>query len=246
LQFGDADVMLAGGTEAALTPLGLAAYSSMSALCTTANESPQTASRPFDAQRSGFVMGEGAGVLLLETEEHAKARGARIYCELAGYAANCDGFAAISPEAAGVSEGEGMADCLRNAMSQAGVQPSDVQYLNAHGTSTEQNDKLETIAIKKAFGEHAHALKISSVKGALGHLLGASGAVEAAVCCKVLQTGAIPPTLNLDNPDPDCDLDYTPKTKYVAEEPINVAVSENLGLGGHNAALVFKRYDDAA
>ena len=238
LQLGDADVMLAGGTEAAVTPLGFAGFSSMRAMCADCNESPQTASRPFDADRSGFVMGEGAGVLLLETEEHAKARGAKIYCEMAGYAANCDAYHITAP----ALEGEGVADCLSSAMEQAGVSGTDVDYINAHGTSTPLDDKIETKAIKKVFGEHAKKLKISSTKGATGHLLGAAGGVEAAVCCKVLQIGEIPPTINLRNPDPDCDLDYVPNEKYVADRPLEVAISENLGFGGHNAALVFKRY----
>ena len=243
LQLGDADVMLAGGTEAACTPLGFAGMASMHAMCTTANDSPQTASRPFDAERSGFVMGEGAGVLLLETEEHAKARGAKVYAELAGYASNCDAAALVSAEPQ--PEGGGMADALQSAMRAAGVAPTDVQYINAHGTSDPVSDKCETMAIKSAFGEHASALKISSTKGATGHLLGAAGGVEAAVCCKVLQTGCIPPTINLQTPDPECDLDYTPNSKYVASEPLQVAVSDSLGFGGHNAALVFKRYDGA-
>lgn len=237
LQLGDADVMLAGGTEAAITPLGFAGFASACAMCTTGNDSPQTASRPFDADRSGFVMGEGAGVLLLETEEHAKARGARVYCELAGYAANCDAFHDTAHR-----EGEGMADCLLQAMRRAGVTPTDVDYVNAHGASTPLNDKLETVAYKRVFGDHVRALKISSTKGATGHLMGAAGGVEAAVVCKVLQTGSVPPTINLDTPDPDCDLDYVPKTKFVAEVPLDVAISDNLGFGGHNAALVFKRY----
>mmetsp|Transcript_30366 Transcript_30366/g.73880 ORF Transcript_30366/g.73880 Transcript_30366/m.73880 type:complete len:466 (+) Transcript_30366:2-1399(+) len=238
IQLGEADVMLAGGTEAAVTPLGFAGFTSMRAMCTTANDSPQTASRPFDADRSGFVMGEGAGVLLLESEEHAKARGARIYCEIAGYAANCDAYHITAPH----PEGEGMADCLISAVERAGLQMDDVDYINAHGTSTPYNDKFETMAYKRAFGDHAHKLKISSTKGAIGHLLGAAGGVEAAICCKVLQTGEIPPTINFQTPDPDCDLDYVPNTKFVSEKPLNVAISDNLGFGGHNAALVFKRY----
>jgi len=238
IQQGEADVMLAGGTEAAITALGFAGFTSMRAMCTTGNDSPQTASRPFDANRAGFVMGEGAGVLLLESEEHARARGARIYCELAGYAANCDAFHITAPH----PEGEGMADCLSSAMSSAGVAPTDVQYINAHGTSTPLNDKFETMAYKRVFGDHAHQIKISSTKGAIGHLLGAAGGVEAAICCKVLETSQVPPTINYETPDPDCDLDYVPNQKYVSEEPLEVAISDNLGFGGHNAALVFKRY----
>lgn len=236
LQLGEADVMLAGGTEAAVTPLGFAGFQSMGTMCVDGNDSPQTASRPFDAERSGFVMGEGAGVLLLETEEHAKARGAKIYCELAGFAANCDAYDMSA-------EGEGMSACLSSAMAQAGVAPTDVNYINAHGTSSPVGDKVETKAIKRTFGDHAKALKVSSTKGATGHLLGAAGGIDAAVCCKVLQTGSIPPTLNLKNPDPDCDLDYVPNNKYVSDTPIQVVVSESMGFGGHNAAVVFKRYE---
>jgi 3-oxoacyl-[acyl-carrier-protein] synthase II len=238
LQIGEADVMLAGGTEAAITPLGFAGFSSMRAMCTKGNDSPETASRPFDADRSGFVMGEGAGVLLLETEDHALKRGARIYCELAGYAANCDAHHITAPD----PEGAGMAHCLSTAMASAGVAPSDVDYINAHGTSTPMNDKFETLAYKRAFGEHAPKLKVSSTKGAIGHLLGAAGGVEAAICCKVLETGSIPPTINLQTPDPECDLDYVPNTKYVSKAPLEVSISDNLGFGGHNAALVFKRH----
>ena len=242
LQLGDADVMLAGGTEAPCTPLGFAGMASMHTM-SKANDSPETASRPFDADRTGFVMGEGAGVLLLETEEHAKARGAKVYAELAGYASNCDAAAALSPDPE--PAGGGMVDALQSAMRAAGVAPTDVQYINAHGTSDPVSDKYETDAIKSVFGDHASALKISSTKGATGHLLGAAGGVEAAICCKVLQTGCIPPTINLQTPDPDCDLDYTPNTKHEASEPLQVVVSDSLGFGGHNAALVFKRYDGA-
>lgn len=240
MQFGDADVMLAGGTEAAVTPLGFAGFAAMREMCTTGNDSPQTASRPFDASRSGFVMGEGAGVLLLETEEHAKARGAKIYCELAGYAANCDAFHTTTPR----PEGEGLADCLKVAMQAAGVEATDVQYINAHGSSSRGGDKTETMAIKLAFGQHASALKISSTKGATGHLLGAAGGVEAAISCKVLETGAIPPTINYETPDPDCDLDFVPNVRGDLGGTRKVVMSLNQGFGGHNAALVFKSYDD--
>ena len=241
LQMGDCDVMLAGGTEAAITPLGFAGFASMRAMCSDGNENPKTCSRPFDAERSGFVMGEGAGVLLLETEEHALKRGAKIYCELAGYAANCDAFHITAPH----PEGEGMSDCLQMAVESAGIKLTDVQYVNAHGTSTPLNDKFETMAYKRVFGDHAHKLKISSTKGALGHLLGAAGSVEAAICCKVIETGSMPPTLNYKTPDPECDLDYIPNVKFVSDKPIEVAISDNLGFGGHNAALVFKRYQKA-
>jgi 3-oxoacyl-[acyl-carrier-protein] synthase II len=241
LQMGDCDVMLAGGTEAAITPLGFAGFASMRAMCSDGNENPKTCSRPFDAERSGFVMGEGAGVLLLETEEHALKRGAKIYCELAGYAANCDAFHITAPH----PEGEGMSDCLQMAVESAGIKLTDVQYVNAHGTSTPLNDKFETMAYKRVFGDHAHKLKISSTKGALGHLLGAAGSVEAAICCKVIETGSMPPTLNYKTPDPECDLDYIPNVKFVSDKPVEVAISDNLGFGGHNAALVFKRYQKA-
>jgi len=238
IQYGEADVMLAGGAEATITPLGFAGFNSMRAMCTTSNDSPKTASRPFDADRAGFVMGEGAGVLVLESEEHALERGADIYCELAGYAATCDAHHITAPH----PEGEGMYICLKAAMDRAGVKPEQVGYVNAHGTSTPLNDKFETIAYKRAFEEHAHKIKISSTKGATGHLLGAAGGVEAAICCKVLQTSEIPPTINYRTPDPDCDLDYVPNEKYVSPAPLEVAISDNLGFGGHNAALVFKRY----
>ena len=244
IAMGDADVMLAGGTEACITPLTVAGFTSMRAMCTTGNDSPQTASRPFDADRSGFVMGEGAGVLLLESEEHALARGAKIYCELAGYNANCDAFHITAPH----PEGEGMSACLLGALDNAGLQYDDVDYINAHGTSTPLNDKFETLAYRVAFKEHAPKIKISSTKGAIGHLLGAAGGVEAAICCKVLEKNQIPPTINYNTPDPDCDLDYVPNVKYVPDRELEVAISDNLGFGGHNAALVFKRYrgSDAA
>jgi 3-oxoacyl-[acyl-carrier-protein] synthase II len=238
IQYGQADAVLAGGTEASVTPLGFAGFSSMRAMCTTSNDSPQTASRPFDADRSGFVMGEGAGVLLLESEEHALARGATIYCELAGYAATCDAHHITAPH----PEGEGMADCLIDAMANAGVDPTEVQYINAHGTSTPLNDKFETVAFKRAFGDHAPKIKISSTKGATGHLLGAAGGVEAAIVCKAIQKGIAPPTINYQTPDPDCDLDYVPNVAHTFTEPLEVAMTDNLGFGGHNAALVFKRY----
>jgi 3-oxoacyl-[acyl-carrier-protein] synthase II len=242
IQYGQADVVLAGGSEASITPLGFAGFSSMRAMCTSSNDSPQTASRPFDADRAGFVMGEGAGVLLLESEEHALARGATIYCELAGYAATCDAHHITAPH----PEGEGMADCLTDAMANAGVAPEQVGYINAHGTSTPLNDKFETMAYKRAFGEHAPKIKISSTKGATGHLLGAAGGVEAIIACKAIQTSTAPPTINYDTPDPECDLDYVPNVAHKFDEPLQVAITDNLGFGGHNAALVFKRYTPAA
>jgi 3-oxoacyl-[acyl-carrier-protein] synthase II len=241
IQYGDSDVVLAGGTEASITPLGFAGFSSMRAMCTNSNDSPKTASKPFDADRSGFVMGEGAGVLLLESEDHALARGATIYCELAGYAATCDAHHITAPH----PEGEGMADCLVDAMASAGIAPEDVQYINAHGTSTPLNDKFETLAYKRAFGDHAPKIKISSTKGATGHLLGAAGGVEAAIVCKAIQTSVAPPTINFVTADPECDLDYVPNVAHTFAEPLDVAITDNLGFGGHNAALVFKRYQGA-
>lgn len=185
IQYGESDILLAGGTEASVTPLGFAGFSSMRAMCTNSNDSPKTASKPFDADRSGFVMGEGAGVLVLESEEHAIARGATIYCELAGYAATCDAHHITAPH----PEGEGMADCLTDAMASAGVSPEQVQYINAHGTSTPLNDKFETLAYKRAFGDHAYKIKISSTKGATGHLLGAAARPK----CPGLQQPTRPP-----------------------------------------------------
>ena len=230
---GDADVMIAGGSEAAITQLGIAGFCNMKALSTT--EDPAKACRPFDAERNGFIMGEGAGILVLEEYEHAKARGAHIYAEMAGYFATCDAYHITSP----APDGAGMAECFRNALKDANVAPEDVDYINAHGTSTHLNDKLETMAIKEVFGDHARKLAISSTKSMTGHLLGAAGGVEAAACCLALEEGIIPPTINLHTPDPECDLDYVPNVARKAD--IKVAVSDNLGFGGHNAALVFKK-----
>lgn len=235
LRRGDADVMLAGGSEAAITQLGFAGFCSMKAMSTKYNETPERSSRPFDLNRDGFVMGEGAGVLLLETLEHAQARGARIYCELAGYGATCDAYHITMPD----PTGEGLANCIRRALKDAAVKPEEIAYVNAHGTSTPYNDKFETMSLKSVFGEHARKLKISSTKSMTGHLLGAAGGIEAAAAIMAIQTGEIPPTINYETPDPDCDLDYVPNEKCLAK--VDVALSENLGFGGQNAALVFKR-----
>ena len=216
IQYGESDIVLAGGTEASVTPLGFAGFSSMRAMCTNSNDSPKTASKPFDAL----------------------ARGATIYCELAGYSATCDAHHITAPH----PEGEGMADCLIGAMANAGVSPEQVQYINAHGTSTPLNDKFETMAYKRVFGDHAPKIKISSTKGATGHLLGAAGGVEAAIVCKAIQTSVAPPTINYVTPDPECDLDYVPNVAHTFDSPLEVAITDNLGFGGHNAALVFKRY----
>jgi len=230
--------MLSGGTEAAMTPLSFAGFCAMKAMCSKYNDDPKTASRPFDSDRAGFVMGEGAGMLLLETEEHAKARGAKIYCELAGYAATCDAHHITTPH----PEGAGLTECLKLAIDDANVPLTDVAYINAHGTSTAYNDKFETMAIKNVFGEHAYKLKISSTKSMTGHTLGAAGGIEAVIAAKVMQTGKVPPTINYATPDPDCDLDYTPNTAATLDAP-KAVISDNLGFGGHNAALVFKAYD---
>jgi 3-oxoacyl-[acyl-carrier-protein] synthase II len=230
---GEADIMIAGGSEAAVTPFAYASFCAMKAM-STHNEEPAKASRPFDRTRDGFVMGEGAGVLVLESLEHARARGARIYCEVAGYAATSDGFHITQPD----PEGRGLALAMRRALEAAGTAPGEVDYINAHGTSTPYNDKFETLAIKHVFGEHARKVAISSTKSMTGHLLGAAGGIESVICAKVIETGAIPPTINLENPDPDCDLDYVPNAARTA--PVRVAVSNNLGFGGQNAVAVFR------
>ena len=230
---GDVDVMIAGGSEAAITPFSYASFCSMKAM-STRNDDPAHASRPFDAQRDGFVMGEGSGVLVLESLEHARARGARIYCELAGYAATCDAFHITQPD----PEGKGLSMAMKRALASAGAVPGQIDYINAHGTSTPYNDKFETLAIKKVFGDHAAKLAISSTKSMTGHLLGAAGGIESVICVKTIQTGRIAPTINLVEPDPDCDLDYVPNTARTAS--VRTVLSNNLGFGGQNAAVVFR------
>ncbi len=230
---GDADIMIAGGSEAAITPFAYASFCSMKAM-STRNDSPETASRPFDKNRDGFVMGEGAGVLVLETIEHAQARGARIYCELAGYAATCDAFHITQPD----PEGKGLSLAMRRALDSAALNPDRVDYLNAHGTSTPYNDKFETLAIKKVFGDHARSLPISSTKSMTGHLLGAAGGIESVISAKTIQTGIIAPTMNLEEPDPECDLDYVPNV--AREASVRTVLSNNLGFGGQNASIVFR------
>lgn len=236
LRDGEADIMIAGGSEAAITELGYAGFCSMKAMSTSYNDDPSTASRPFDKGRDGFVMGEGAGVLILETLEHAQARGARIYCEVDGYAATCDAFHITSPD----PEGKALSAALKKVVKDAGLEPEDVDYINAHGTSTPYNDKFETGAIKKALGEHAYKTMISSTKSMTGHLLGAAGGIESAICAKALHEGKIPPTINYNEPDPDCDLDYVPNT--MREADIKVAICNNSGFGGHNATILFKKF----
>ncbi|MBC2601557.1 beta-ketoacyl-ACP synthase II [Puniceicoccus vermicola] len=233
---GRADIMIAGGSEAAITRLGYAGFCSMKAMSTNFNDDPQKASRPFDMNRDGFVMGEGSGILILESEESAKARGARIYCEVAGYAATCDAHHITMPD----PEGKGLAEALRGALEDGGITTSEVDYVNAHGTSTKYNDKFETLAVKNVFGEHAQNLLMSSTKSMTGHLLGAAGGIEAAACCKAIETGKIPPTINYEEPDPDCDLNCVPNKAIEAK--VDVAVTNNLGFGGHNTSIAFRRY----
>ena len=233
---GDADVMLAGGSEAAITRIGFAGFCSMKAMSTSFNDDPSRASRPFDKNRDGFVMGEGAGVLVLEKMDQAQARGARIYAELRGYSATCDAYHITSPDV----EALGLTECMNHALTDAGTKPSEINYLNAHGTSTQYNDRSETQAIKNVFGDHARdALLISSTKSMTGHLLGAAGAIEAAACCKAIEVGLVPPTINYEEPDPDCDLDYVPNV--ARPHSIEVAMSNNSGFGGHNGSLIFRQ-----
>jgi 3-oxoacyl-[acyl-carrier-protein] synthase II len=230
---GDADVMVAGGSEAAITPFAYASFCSMKAM-STRNDQPEQACRPFDKGRDGFIMGEGAGVLVLESLEHAQARGARIYCELAGYAATSDAFHITQPD----PEGKGLSLAMTRALKSAGLAPDAIDYINAHGTSTPYNDKFETLAVKKVFGDHARRLAISSTKSMTGHLLGAAGGIESVICAKTIQTGRIAPTINLHDPDPDCDLDYVPNV--AREAKVRAVLSNNLGFGGQNAAAVFR------
>jgi 3-oxoacyl-[acyl-carrier-protein] synthase II len=232
---GDADVALAGGAEAPITPIAVAGFAAAKAL-STRNDDPATASRPFAAGRDGFVIAEGGGLLVLEAEEHAKARGARILAEVAGYAATSDAYHITQPD----EQGEGAVRAMRLALERAGLQADDVDYINAHGTSTPLNDRMETLAIKRAFGEHAYHVPISSTKSMTGHLLGAAGAVEAAVCVLVIDRGVIPPTANYVEPDPECDLDYVPNVARPAT--VDVAMTNSFGFGGHNSCLIFRRY----
>jgi 3-oxoacyl-[acyl-carrier-protein] synthase II len=230
---GDADVMLAGGAEAAITPFAYASFCSMKAM-STRNDDPATACRPFSLGRDGFIMGEGAGVLVLESLAHAQARGARIYCEVAGYAATADAHHITMPD----PEGKGLSAAMRRALAAAGTTPDQVDYINAHGTSTPYNDKFETLAIKRIFGAHAARVPISSTKSMTAHLLGAAGGIEGVICAKTIQNQIIAPTINLHERDPDCDLDYVPNTARPAR--VRTVLSNNLGFGGQNAAAVFR------
>ncbi|SMB94827.1 3-oxoacyl-[acyl-carrier-protein] synthase II [Thermanaeromonas toyohensis ToBE] len=236
LQRGEAEVVITGGSEASVTPLALAGFSAMKAL-STRNEAPEKASRPFDRLRDGFVLGEGAGVLILETLDHALARGARIYAEVAGYGCTADAYHITAPD----PEGQGAAQAMALALADAGVQPGEVDYINAHGTSTDLNDRIETLAIKKVFGAHAYKLAISSNKSMIGHLLGAAGAVELIATTLTIYEGIIPPTINYEEPDPECDLDYVPNK--ARRQEVKVALSNSFGFGGHNATVLLKRVE---
>lgn len=235
IRLGETDLMLTGGTEAAITNMGLAAFQNMKAL-STRNDDPTTASRPFDIDRDGFVLGEGGGILIFEELQHAKNRGAKIYAEVLGYGTTSDAGHITAPDA----EGRGASAAMQAAIDDAGIDASQIDYVNAHGTSTPLGDKAETAAIKKVFGEHAKTVSISSTKSSLGHSLGASGAIEAVIMCKTLQTGVIAPTINLHNPDPACDLDYTPNE--AKQRDVKIAMSNSFGFGGHNACIVLGQY----
>lgn len=237
IQYGNNDVIIAGGAEAAVNPLAFAGFCSMKAM-STRNDDPKTASRPFDAERDGFVLSEGAGFIVLEELEHAKARGAHIICEMVGYGATDDAYHITSP----VPGGEGGAKAMELAIKDAGVTPSDITYINAHGTSTKYNDSFETQAIKKTFGDAAGKVMVSSTKSMTGHLLGAAGGVEAIVCAKAIEDGYVPATINYQTADPECDLDIVPNEGRNTE--VKYAMSNSLGFGGHNATIVFKKYTD--
>lgn len=235
IQRGDADVMISGGCEAAITPMGVSGFCAMRAL-STQNDRPQQASRPFDKQRDGFVLGEGAGILVLEELQQAQHRGATIYAEVIGYGMSADAYHMTQPD----PEARGVALCIERALHDAGVTPQEIGYINAHGTSTPYNDKYETLAIKKVFGDHAYRVAISSTKSMTGHLLGGAGGIEGVFTALALQQGIAPPTINLDTPDKDCDLDYVPHTARTL--PLHIAMSTSLGFGGTNACVVFQRY----
>lgn len=236
IQYGSADIMITGGSEATVSSMAVAGFMNMQAL-STRNDEPEKASRPFDLERDGFIMAEGGGILVLEELEHAKARGARIYAEIGGLGNTGDAHHITAP----APGGEGAVRAINIALEDAGVQPEEVDYINAHGTSTQFNDKNETAAIKTVFGKHAYKLAVSSTKSMTGHLLGAAGAIEAIACIFAINEGLIPPTINYETPDPECDLDYTPN-KAVARE-VNVAVSNTFGFGGHNSVILIKKYD---
>lgn len=234
IERGDADVMITGGSEAPITNMSVAGFCAAKALST--NQDPNSASRPFDLNRDGFVMGEGSGILILESLEHAQNRGANIYAEIVGYGATGDAYHVTAP----APEGEGGVRAMRMALKDAGLEPEEINYMNAHGTSTHYNDKYETLAIKQVFGDYSSNLAVSSTKSMTGHLLGAAGAVEAIFSVKAIQDGIIPPTINYETPDPDCDLDYVPNK--ARKQEVNAVLSNSLGFGGHNATLIFKKF----
>lgn len=236
IRLGETDLVITGGSEAAITRMGLAAFQNMKAL-STRNEDPAAASRPFDADRDGFVLGEGAGVLVFEEIEHAKARGAKIYAEVLGYGTTSDASHITAPD----PDGLGAAGAMTAALTDAGITPEQVDYINAHGTSTPLGDKAETTAIKKVFGDHAYQVAVSSTKSALGHSLGASGGIEAVILCKTIESSTIAPTINLETPDPECDLNYTPNQPQTRD--VKIAMSNSFGFGGHNACVVFGKVD---
>jgi len=235
LQRGDADVMISGGTESCITHLGVGGFCALKALSMRNNE-PEKASRPFERDRSGFVIAEGAGLVVLETLEHAQKRNAKIYAEMVGFGMSCDAYHITAPD----PDGHGASLAMKWALRDAKLNPEDVDYINAHGTSTKLNDKIETLAIKKALGQHAKKVMVSSTKSMTGHLLGAAGGVEFVVCCLAIKHGVVPPTINYDFPDPECDLDYVPNVSR--KVPVDVCMSNSLGFGGHNATLVVKRF----
>jgi 3-oxoacyl-[acyl-carrier-protein] synthase II len=235
IKMGDAAVMFAGGSEAAIIPIGIGGFCAMKAM-STRNDDPKSSSRPFDKDRDGFVMGEGAGIIVLEDLEHARKRGARIYCEIVGYGNTADAHHLTAPSPGG----EGASRSMKMALRNGGLNPEDITYINAHGTSTPQGDIAETQAVKTVFGNHAKKVVVSSTKGATGHMLGAAGAVETAVCVMAIKTGIVPPTINLHTPDPECDLDYVPNT--AREMPVNAIINNSFGFGGHNATIAAKKF----
>ena len=235
---GDTQVVITGGSEAIINPIGISAFNALKAI-STKNDEPQLASRPFDAKRDGFVIGEGAGILILENLAHAQRRGAQILAEIIAYGATADAYHITQPDEAG----DGAARAMQVALNKAGLAPTEIDYINAHGTSTLLNDKVETLALKSVFGDYAYHIPISSTKSMMGHLIGAAGAVEAAICIMVIQHGLIPPTINLTHPDPECDLDYVPNVARRAK--VTTALSSSFGFGGHNSVLVFRQYPEA-
>ncbi len=237
IRYGESDIMITGGSDAAITTLGLSGFGQMKAL-STRNDSPQEASRPFDKDRDGFVMADGSGTLILESLEHAQKRGARIYAELVGFGMTADAYHITAPD----PEGEGAKLVMTKTLEDAEINLSEVDYINAHGTSTQYNDKIETLAIKKLFGQDAYKIPISSTKSMTGHMLGAGGAVELIACVKTIEGGVIHPTINYENPDPECDLDYVPNK--VREKEVNVAISNSFGFGGHNACLAVRKFKE--